>query len=247
MAVGAVGSSHNNIANLKISSDPYEKMKLSIENQIKKVENGKESRELKDKKIKELRETLKQIQDQENQEKVQKNKEAAEKAAEAKESKDEEVDDSKSPEEKKSAAVNKKVVKGLIGTSSHMKTAKVANKYYEEYKLQGNTDKMRNALKYVSAELKEVSKSEKLIKKGLNEYNKQVQNAKKSETSNDKDSAKVNDKDGIKVNDKDGVKINDTNNEKRDIDTDTKDSVQSENSDLQQNSSENNIKIDVRI
>ncbi len=176
--MGYTGQGKNNISNNAMS--PLEKQKLQLQEQIKNIEESNSSKESKDKSIKELQKKLEELEKQLIEEKAMKLNEKPE----VKKAKDKDTEQQKIAEENSEnpEAINKEVIMGITSASSHEKIGKVAYSVYKKAKAKGDMNTAQRALRYTMSEIKESSKSTKLIERGMKEYKKQMDNLKKDGT-----------------------------------------------------------------
>ncbi|MCH5138325.1 hypothetical protein JMF89_14090 [Clostridiaceae bacterium UIB06] len=169
----------NNPSNKDMS--PLEKQKLQLQEQIQKIEQSDSSKENKEKAIKDLEEKLEEIEQKLAQEKLTN----PNGKSEAKKAKDKENEQQKSTEENKEngEGINKDVIIGIVSGQHHQKIGKAAYSVYRAAELRGDRVTAERALNYTTSEIKEVSKSTKLIEKGIKEYKKQMDNIKKADIS----------------------------------------------------------------
>ena len=176
--IGDMGLKRNNLSNNVMS--PLQKQKLQLEEQIKKVQEGKDSKENKDKAIKELQEKLQEIEKQLTEEKAMK-------LGDKQEGKKEKENDTKDKEQKikeeqyeNPQAINKNIMIGITSAFCHQKVAKVAHSVYRAAEAKGDMSTAQRALKYTMSEIKKSSEGKKLIERGMKEYKKQIDNLKKA-------------------------------------------------------------------
>lgn len=180
--IGDMGLKRNNLSNNVMS--PLQKQKLQLEEQIKKVQEGKDSKdskdskESKDKSIKELQKKLQEIEKQLTEEKDMKLGEKVE----GKKDKDKDTNQEKIEEEscENPQVINKEIMIGITSAFSHEKVAKVAHSVYRVAKAKGEMSKAERALKYTMSEIKKSSEGKRLIERGMKEYKKQIDNLKKA-------------------------------------------------------------------
>lgn len=166
----------SNLSNNGMS--PLEKQKMQLEEQMRKINESKSSKESKDEAIKDLQKKLEEVEKQLMEEKA---KELLEKP-EIKEEKKTEQEKAAEEKRERPEVINKDVLIGIISASSHEKLGKVSYSVYKKAELKGDMTTAQRALRYTVSEMKKSSESRKLIQKGLAEYKKQMDNAKKDGT-----------------------------------------------------------------
>ncbi|WP_051541780.1 hypothetical protein [Clostridium lundense] len=183
MGMGLRANNHS-----KKSMSPLEKQKLQLQEQIKKVQESKYSEESKKSSIKGLEKKLEEVDDQLAKGKfVKKTKEL-----EMLKPKDEKVEHQKvaGESEESSQVINKDVMIGITSATAHTKIGKIAYSVYRQAEAKGDTATAERALSYTGAELKKSAEGRRLIERGMKEYKKQMEIAKRSNTekvTNDKD------------------------------------------------------------
>ncbi|WP_434305809.1 hypothetical protein [Clostridium botulinum] len=178
-----MGLKGNNLSNNAMS--PLEKQKLQLQEEMKKIEEGKNSKENKDKAIKELQEKLKEIEKQLIEEKNMKLNEKLE----GKKDKDKDTNQEKIEEEscENLQVINKEIIIGITSASFHGKNGKVAYSVYRVAEAKGDMTTAKRALSYTMSEIKKSSQSKKLIERGMKEYKKQMDNLKKADILEDRE------------------------------------------------------------
>lgn len=191
-------------------NNPLEKEKAQIQKQINDVENSNLSKEEKDAKIKELEENLQEVEQKEMEEKAQKKLQNPEIESVNKKKQLENDEKLKPKDDEDNQVLNKDVVYGITSSSTHMKIGKVAYSVYKDAKNKGKTDVAQRALSYASSEFKQSRDYTKLVSKGINEYKKQLRNAKGNKNPTDTEGKKS--LDNIKEESLDNEKKSSTDN-----------------------------------
>ncbi|APH15205.1 hypothetical protein NPD5_1793 [Clostridium sporogenes] len=206
-----MGLKGNNLSNNAMS--PLEKQKLQLQEEMKKIEEGKDSKENKEKSIKEIEKKLQEIEKQLTEEKAMKSKEKLE----GKEEKGNDTKKEKIKEEhcENPQAINKNVMIGITSAFSHEKVAKVAHSVYRAAEAKGDMNTAQRALRYTMSEIKKSSEDKELIKRGMKEYKKQMENLKKGKAHIEQGSGDIN----IIKNSVDDVEESKTNIEAHSLDT----------------------------
>ncbi|AUM94204.1 TPA: hypothetical protein LA742_000815 [Clostridium botulinum] len=211
--IGDVGLKKSNLSNNIMS--PLQKQKLLLEEKIKKVEEGKNSKENKNKLIKELQKKLQEIEKQLTEEKDMK-------LGEKLEGKKEKENDTKDKEQKikeeqceNPQVINKNIMIGITSAFSYQKVGKVAHSVYRAAKAKGDMSTAQRALKYTMSEIKKSLEGKRLIERGMKEYKKQIDNLKKAKAHIDQGSGDNN----IVKNSVDDVEESKNNVEEQSLDT----------------------------
>ncbi len=182
-----MGLRGNNLSNNAMS--PLEKQKLQLQEEMKKIEEGKNSKENKDKAIKELQEKLKEIEKQLIEEKNMKLNEKLE----GKKDKDKDTNQEKIEEScENPQVINKEIIIGITSASFHGKNGKVAYSVYRAAEAKGDMTTAKRALSYTMSEIKKSLEGKRLIERGMKEYKKQIDNLKKAKAHIDQGSGENN-------------------------------------------------------
>lgn len=157
-----------NRPNMSSAMAALQRQRSQLQEEITKVKEGDYSKQVKEDKIKMLQEELQKVETQMMEERRKQLTEPPKKEQKEEAPKSEE-------ELNPPAALNSKVMTGLVSAAHHLQTGQTAMGVYEKAKARNDESGMKRAMSYAAPEMKKAFKSSIQVQKGLEEYRKQMQ------------------------------------------------------------------------